>query len=167
MIKKFMEKHPKIKEDCFLAETSVILGDVSLAREANIWYNAVLRGDLEPIQIGQRTNVQDLVMIHTSDGYPAIIGNDVTIGHSAIIHGAHISDRVLVGMGSILLDGVKVGSDVIIGAGSLLPPGKEYPSGVMILGRPAKVVRLLTQEEIQKIKASAEKYVNHSKKYIK
>ena len=156
---------PSVDESCFVAESADVIGNVMLEQGANIWYNTVIRGDLEPITVGANTNIQDLCTVHTSRHFPTVIGAYVTVGHRAICHGCTIEDRVLVGMGSIILDGAYVESDVIIGAGSLVPPGKRIPSGSLVMGSPAKVVRTLTSEEIESIKQSAVHYVSLSQQY--
>lgn len=156
---------PDIDPSCFIAESAEIIGQVVVEHGANIWYNTVVRGDVEPIKIGANTNIQDLCMIHTSGGHPTSIGQDVTIGHRAIVHGCTIEDNVLVGMGAIILDGAHIESDVIIGAGSLIPPRKRIPSKTLVMGSPAKVVRALSEEEIDSIKRSAKGYVELSEHY--
>jgi carbonic anhydrase/acetyltransferase-like protein (isoleucine patch superfamily) len=156
---------PVVHTDCFVAESAVIIGQVRLEQGANIWYNTVVRGDVEPISIGESTNIQDLSVIHTSHGHPVHIGNGVTVGHRAICHGCTIEDNVLIGMGAIVLDGAHIESDVVIGAGSLVPPNKRIPSGSLVMGSPAKVVRTLTEEEIEGIKQSARGYVELSQHY--
>ena len=140
-------------------------GQVRLEQGANIWYNTVVRGDVELITVGKNTNIQDLSVIHTSHGHPTQIGSGVTVGHRAICHGCTIDDNVLIGMGAIILDGAHIESDVIIGAGSLVPPNKRIPSGSLVMGSPAKVVRTLSEEEIESIKQSAHGYVELSKHY--
>lgn len=166
MIKDFKGISPDVEIDCFIAETADIIGDVHIGNDSNVWYNAVIRGDVNTVRIGKNTNVQDGCMLHVSSNYPLNIGKDVTIGHKAIVHGCKIEDNVLIGMGSIILDGAHIGENTIIGAGSLVPPGKEIPSGVLALGSPVKVIRSLTPEEIESIKESAIKYVDLSKKHI-
>lgn len=166
MIRTFKAFSPEMDETNFLAETAVLIGQVFMEEHANVWYNTVVRGDVEPIKIGKNSNVQDLVMVHTSSGFPVTIGNDVTIGHNATIHGCTIESNVLVGMGSIILDGAHIESDVIVGAGSLIPPGKRIPSKSLVMGSPAKVVRTLSEEEIESIGKSAHHYVELSKQYI-
>lgn len=165
MTRNFNEKTPEIHDTSFVAETAVVIGQVFLEEESNIWYNTVVRGDVEPIKIGKRTNVQDLVMVHTSRNFPVAIGDDVTIGHSAIIHGCTIGNNVLVGMGAVILDGAVIEDNVLVGAGALVPPGKRIQSGVLIMGSPAKVVRTLTTAEVQNIHQSASGYVHLSKQY--
>ncbi|MBS7527730.1 gamma carbonic anhydrase family protein [Fusibacter paucivorans] len=165
MIRGFDGKFPKIDKNCFVAETADIIGDVSVAVDSNFWYNTVVRGDDAPIAIGKRTNIQDLVTIHCNHGCPCTIGDDVTIGHRAIVHGCTVGNRVLIGMGAIIMDNAVIEDDVIIGAGALIASGKRIPSKSLVIGMPAKVVRSLTDEEIEGIKASSEDYVALSKKY--
>ena len=128
MVKKLMGHSPTIDATCFVAESAEIIGQVIVEQGANIWYNTIVRGDVEPIIIGENTNIQDLSVLHTSHGYPLKIGSGVTIGHRAICHGCSIEENVLIGMGSIVLDGAYIEKDVIIGAGTLVPPNKRIPS---------------------------------------
>lgn len=165
MIKKLGEYTPVIDQTAFVAETAVVIGQVFIEEEANIWYNTIVRGDVEPIKIGKWTNVQDNSVLHTSKNFPLSIGDEVTIGHGAIVHGCTVANNVLIGMGAIVLDGASIEENVILGAGSLVPPGKKIPSGVMAMGSPAKVVRALTEAEIKSLKASAQNYVQLSKQY--
>jgi carbonic anhydrase/acetyltransferase-like protein (isoleucine patch superfamily) len=151
--------------DAMIAAGAIVVGDVWLAAQASVWFNAVVRGDTETLRIGERSNIQDLSMVHADPGFPVNIGNDVTIGHRAIIHGATIGDRSMIGMGAILLNGVVVGEECLVGAGSLLTQGKVFPSGSLILGSPARVVRPLTDEERQRIAASAAHYVRRAQAY--
>lgn len=165
MIKKLGEYTPVIDKSVFVAETAVVIGQVFIEEEANIWYNTIVRGDVEPIKIGKWTNVQDNSVLHTSKNFPLSIGEEVTIGHGAIVHGCTVANNVLIGMGAIVLDGAFIEENVIIGAGSLVPPGKVIPSGVLVMGSPAKVVRALTEAEIKSLNASAQNYVQLSKQY--
>lgn len=156
---------PKVADNSIILESATVTGQVVIEEEVNIWYNTVVRGDVEPIFIGRSTNVQDLVMLHTSKGFPLTIGKGVTVGHRAILHGCTIEDNVLVGMGAILLDGAHIESNVLIGAGSVVTEGKRFPSGSLVLGSPARVVRQLSEEEIEAIRATARKYVDVSRQY--
>ncbi|SDK56263.1 gamma carbonic anhydrase family protein [Natronincola ferrireducens] len=165
MIKALKEKKPSIHESCFIAETADIIGDVTIGEGSSIWYKAVLRGDDNYIKIGKSTNIQDGSVVHISHLYPTIIGDNITIGHSAIIHACRIGNNVLIGMGTIILDGAEIGEETIIGAGSLVPPGKKIPSGVLAIGSPAKVVRELTEEEKIGIRTSAESYIRYGEKH--
>ncbi len=167
MIIEFLGNYPQISEKAFCAPNATLIGSATVLEDASIWFSACVRADNEKIHIGKGTNIQDLTIIHVDDTTPVWIGNYVTIGHSCIIHGAYIEDNVLVGMGSIVMDGAKIGKNTVIGAGSLIPMGKEYPEGVLVMGRPAKIVRELTAEEIEGITKSAQGYIEKSKKYMK
>ncbi|MCE9654005.1 gamma carbonic anhydrase family protein [Clostridium celatum] len=167
MIKEFEGNIPRIDESTYISESVDIIGDVTIEENANIWFGTRLRGDMNKIVIGKNTNIQENTVVHVDKNCPCLIGKDVTIGHGAIIHGCEICDNVLVGMGSIILNNAKIGKNTIIGAGSLITQGKVFPEGVLILGNPAKVVRELSEAEIESIKNSANNYVNLSKKYTK
>ena len=156
------DKSPEIHEGCFIAEAASIIGDVSVSEGGSVWYGAVLRGDSDRIDIGKNSNIQDNAVIHVDPGAPVKIGNNCTIGHSAIIHGATLADSVLVGMGSTVLNHAEIGANCIIGANSLITTGKKFPSGSLIMGSPAKVIRPLTPEEITGIQTSANVYVSKS-----
>ena len=159
MIKEYKGIEPKIDETAFIAESADVVGQVTIERNANIWYGSVLRGDDNYITVGENTNIQDGSIVHISEKFPTIIGNNVTVGHKSIIHGCEIGDNTLIGMGSIVLDGAKVGEFTLLGAGSLVPPGKKIPSGVLAMGSPAKVIRELTEDEKKNLVQSALKYV--------
>lgn len=167
MIIDFDEVKPKINENTYISESVDIIGKVEIEDNVNIWFGTRLRADMNKIVVGANTNIQENSVVHVDTNSPCIIGKNVTIGHGAIIHGCSISDNVLVGMGSIILNNAKVGKNTIIGAGSLVTQGKSFPDGVLILGNPAKVVRELTDDEIKNIKKSADNYVNLSKRYKK
>jgi carbonic anhydrase/acetyltransferase-like protein (isoleucine patch superfamily) len=159
MIRTFQGIKPIIPDSCFIDETGVVIGDVVLGEYCSVWFHAVVRGDVHFIRIGDRTNVQDLCMLHvTHDTHPLIIGNEVTIGHGAILHGCTIKDRVLIGMGAIIMDGAVIGEDSIVGAGALITEQTIVPPKSLILGSPAKVKRPVTVEELAWITESAEKY---------
>lgn len=147
------------KKFIYQAPGSHVLGDVTCGEDCSVWYNAVIRADVAPIKLGDRCNVQDNCVLHVTDDIPLTLGNDVTIGHSAILHSCTVGDNTIVGMGSILLDNCKIGKNTMIGAGTLVSPRKEYPDGVLLLGRPAKVVRELSEEEISGLKDNADEYV--------
>ncbi len=147
--------HPTV----FVAPHAIIVGDVTLAADCGVWFHATLRGDVEPIQIGPRTNIQEGAVLHVDPGFPVTIGADVTVGHRAIIHGATVQDAVIIGMGSTLLNGALIGEKSIVGANALVTEGKEFPPGSLILGSPAKVVRSLTAAEIARIQEGAATYV--------
>ncbi len=140
--------HPRIHDSAFIASTSTLAGDVEIGARSSIWYGCVLRGDLEPIRIGARTNLQDRCVCHvTHGGLDVVVGDEVTVGHGAILHGCHIGDRVLVGMQACILDGARIGSDVLIAAGSLVTPGTVIPDGHFAVGRPARAARPTSDKE--------------------
>ena len=154
-----------IAESVFLAPGAHVLGDVEIGENSSVWYNAVIRGDNNPIKIGKNTNVQDNAVLHVNHNQGVIIGDNVTIGHGAIVHGCTVGNNVLIGMGSIILDGVVIEDDCIIGAGTLVTQNKVIPEGSMVYGNPAKIVRKLTEEETEAIAESAEHYCKSSKHY--
>ena len=158
MIKKYNDIAPSISREAFVAENSTIIGNITVNKDASVWYGAVLRGDEESIVIGECSNIQDNVVIHTDKDSPTFIGKNVTVGHGAIIHGCTIEDEVIVGMGSIVLNGAHIGKNTIIGAGSLISENKIIPEGVLCYGFPAKIIRKLTPEEINSILISADEY---------
>ena len=149
----------------FLAPGAHIVGNVSLGENVGIWYNAVVRADMESITIGNNTNIQDNCTLHTGNGFPIVVGEGVTIGHNAIVHGCHIGDNTVIGMGSILLNGAKVGRNCIIGAGTLVTGKMEIPDNSMAFGNPAKIIRKLTSKEIMSNKENAMEYVKLMKEY--
>ena len=154
-------------KNIYTGNNVVITGEVSLSEDVSIWHNAVLRGDEGSITIGSRTNIQDLVMIHTGmSDYSVIIGHDTTIGHSAIIHGCTIGDECMIGMGAIIMNGAKIGNQCIVAAGSIVTEHKTFPEKSLILGSPAKLIRTLTDDEIQKIRDNAEAYVTSARKHL-
>ena len=154
-------------KNIYTGNNVVITGEVSLSEDVSIWHNAVLRGDEGSITIGSRTNIQDLVMIHTGmPDYSVIIGHDTTIGHSAIIHGCTIGNECMIGMGSIIMNGAKIGNQCIVAAGSIVTEHKTFPEKSLILGSPAKLIRTLTDDEIQKIRDNAEAYVTSARKHL-
>ncbi|SES73634.1 Carbonic anhydrase or acetyltransferase, isoleucine patch superfamily [Natronincola peptidivorans] len=161
MLKYLEGKRIEIHPSCFIAETADIIGDVNIGENSSIWYKTVLRGDDNYIEIGKYTNIQDNSVVHISKAYPTIIGDYVTVGHTAIIHACTIGNNTLIGMGAIILDGAEIGSETIIGAGSLVPPGKKIPSGVLAMGSPVKIIRELSDEEKKTLIESAEGYVKY------
>lgn len=167
MILDFNGIKPRVDESCYISDSVDIIGDATIEKDSNIWFGTKVRADMNKIVIGQNTNIQENSVIHVDLSSPTIIGDNVTIGHGAIIHGCNIENNVLVGMGSIILNDAKIAKNTIIGAGSLITQGKVFPEGVLILGNPAKVIRSLTEDEIKSIKRSADTYVALSKKYIK
>ena len=159
-------KAPRLAASVFLAEGSAVTGDVEIGEDSSLWFGTVVRGDVNTVRIGARTNLQDLTVVHVTAGkHPTVVGDDVTVGHRAVLHGCTVKDRCLVGIGAIVLDGAVVGPDAMIGAGALVPPGMVVPSGKLVLGAPARVVRDLTPEEIASFRNSAARYVGYAAKY--
>lgn len=157
---------PRIHPTVYLAPGSQVSGDVEVGQDSSIWYNTVLRGDVNFIRVGERTNIQDLTMVHVSfRTHPTIIGNDVTIGHSCVVHACTIGDFALIGMGSLILDGAEIGELVLLGAGSLVTGNTKIPPGTKAFGRPAKVVGDLTEKEIASLKFSAAHYQRLAESY--
>jgi carbonic anhydrase/acetyltransferase-like protein (isoleucine patch superfamily) len=157
---------PKLAEGVFIASGAAVIGQVDLGEGVSVWFNSVIRGDVNTIKIGARTNIQDNSTVHvTSKSGPTSIGCDVTIGHNVIIHACTIEDKCLIGMGSILLDGAVIRSGCMVAAGSVVAPGKEMPSGMLCMGAPAKAVRPLTEEELRFFEASAQDYVRTALSY--
>lgn len=149
----------------FVAKSADLIGKIKLGEASTIWYQSVIRGDYGVISIGDRSNIQDGSVVHIDEQYPTVIGDDVTVGHSCIIHGCTIEDRVIVGMGSTIMNGAKIGQDSIVGANSLVTERKEFPPGSLIMGSPAKVIRALTDEEKQSILVNAHEYVQNGQKF--
>lgn len=167
MIIPFKGKFPVYEDTVFIAENASVIGDVILGRETSVWFNAVIRGDVNKIRIGERTNIQDGSILHvTHKKYSLHIGNEVTIGHNAVVHGCTIKDRVLIGMGSVILDNSTVNSNCLIAAGSLIRENFIVPEGVLAAGVPAKIIRDLNAEEILKIRQSALNYIAYAQDYI-
>jgi carbonic anhydrase/acetyltransferase-like protein (isoleucine patch superfamily) len=167
VIRTFQGIKPTIPDSCFIEDTAVVIGDVVLGEDCSVWFNAVIRGDVNHIRIGNRTNVQDLCMLHvTHDTHPLIIGNEVTIGHSVVLHGCTIKDRVLVGMGAIVMDGAVIGEDSVVGAGALVVEGTVVPPKSLILGSPGRVRRGVSDAELAWIKESAANYVKYARQYM-
>jgi len=158
----FLRRKPTLGRNVYIAQGAVVIGDVTLGDHSSVWYHAVLRGDINRIVVGHHTNIQDNAVIHLADQYPCVIGNYVTVGHSAIVHACTVGNEVLVGMGATILDGAVIGEESLIGANALVTPGTNVPAGSLVLGSPAKVVRALTIEERRGLKTWAEKYVENS-----
>lgn len=161
------KKHaPRIASDVFIASGARLMGQLEIGNQSSIWFNTVLRGDVNYIRIGTRTNVQDNTTVHVdSRKYPTIIGNDVTIGHNAIIHACSIGDGALIGMGAIILDGAEIPEQALVAAGSLVSPGKKYPPRMLLRGSPAVAVRALNAEELGHLARSAVHYANLAESY--
>jgi len=173
MLHKFKETLPKLGKDSWVAPSADVVGDVVCGEDCSIWFGSVIRGDVHYIKIGIRVNIQDLSMVHVthykkadkSDGNPTIIGDDVTIGHRVMLHGCIIEKACLIGMSATILDGAVIGEESIVGAGSLVTKNKVFPPRSLIMGSPAKVVRQLSDEEVQELYNSAHRYVEFKKDY--
>lgn len=156
---------PQLSRSVFLAPGSVVAGDVEIGEDSSVWYNAVVRGDVNFVRIGTRTNIQDLVVVHvTHDTRPTHIGDEVTIGHAATIHGCTLQDRCLVGIGAIILDGAVIESEAMVAAGAVVTPRTRVASGTLVAGAPARVLRELRAEEVADIAASAARYVEYARR---
>ena len=158
MIKSFCGIEPQIEKSVYVSESADIIGKVKIGKNSSIWYNSVIRGDDEEIIIGENTNIQDGSVLHGEE--KTIIGNNVTVGHRAIVHGAKIGDNSLIGMGAIVLDGAEIGEYCLVGAGALVTSNKKFEDGMLIIGSPAKAIRPLTDEEKKNLEKSAVLYVN-------
>ena len=158
-------KHPQIDPESWVAPTAIVIGDVRLARNASIWWNATLRGDNDPISIGENSNIQDNSVLHTDEGVPLTIGREVTVGHLVMLHGCTIGDGSLIGIGSVLLNHAVIGKGCIVGANTLIPEGKVFPDHSLIVGSPGKVVRQLGAEEVARLRHSADHYVANWQRY--
>jgi len=159
-------KWPKIHETAFVAPSADVIGEVEIGSQSSVWFQCVIRGDVHSIQIGNRTNIQDHSMLHVTRKQSALrIGDEVTVGHRATLHGCTVGNRVLIGMGAIILDDAVIGDDCIVGAGALVTKGTKVPSGSLVMGAPAKVVRALKPEELVFLPKSAENYVGDSTEY--
>ena len=166
MMHSFKDISPKVHETAFIADGAVVIGDVEIGEEASVWFGSVLRGDVNYIRIGARTNIQDMTMIHVnSHTDPTVLEDEITVGHSVTLHGCYVERGSLVGIGAILLDGVRVGAQSLVAAGSLLAPGTQIPPRSLVLGAPAKVKRELTDDEIAGLDRSWRNYVELKNKY--
>lgn len=166
MLRSFKGQSPRVDQSAYVDQSAQVIGDVEIGAESSVWMNVVIRGDVNHIRIGKRTNIQDLTMLHVMrETHPTIIGDEVTIGHSAVVHGTTIEDRVLVGMAAVLLNGVHIESDCVIAAGTLLTEGTRIPARSLVMGRPGKVKRQLTDEEVAEIRWYADNYVTYRLDY--
>ena len=174
MITNYKEFKPEIGERTFIAPSANVIGDVKIGADSSVWFGTIIRGDVHSIKIGSRTSIQDLSMVHVSqytkpdksDGYSTKIGNDVTVGHKVMLHGCSIGDACLIGMSATLLDGCEIGRESIVAAGSIVTQNKKFPPQSLIIGTPAKVLRKLSEKEIESIYKSAENYVNYKDNYL-
>jgi len=155
----YLSQSPKIGKDVYISKTSTVFGAVTIGDKASIWYNAVLRGDINEITVGEGTNIQDNAVLHIADDFGCHVGKYVTVGHSAIVHACRVDDETLIGMGATILDGAIIGKQCIVGANALVKQGHEIPDGSLVFGSPAKIVRALSEEERAALKGWADKYV--------
>ncbi len=170
----YKNEYPNIDANAWIAPGAVVIGDVKIGQDSAVWFGCVVRGDVHKIEIGNRSNIQDLSMVHVthykkadkSDGHPTIIGDDVTIGHRVMLHGCTVENACLIGMSATILDGAIIGKESIVGAGSLVTKNKVFPPRSLIMGSPAKVVRELSDDEVEELYASAKRYVEFKDGYI-
>ena len=166
IIKEFRDNSPEIDESAYIADNAAIIGDVTIGKKSRVWFGAVLRGDSDSIKLGRRSNIQDNAVVHVDPGFPVTIGDDCIVGHLALIHGATISNNVLVGMNSTVLNGAQVGEFSIIGANALVTSNTVIPPNSLVLGSPAKVVKTLTDKQIAHVIRNAEAYVKLGSEYL-
>lgn len=158
-------KNPQVSKGVFVAENATVIGDTIIGEGCGVWFGAVVRGDSNRIKIGNRTNIQDLCVVHVDDTHDTIIGDDVTVGHRVILHGCHIGNRCLIGMGAIIMNGAQIGEDCIVGAGALVTENQVIPPRSLVIGFPAKVKRELSSEELKMILSSSKHYVDKAREY--
>jgi carbonic anhydrase/acetyltransferase-like protein (isoleucine patch superfamily) len=166
-VRAFGQVHPSIHGEAFVADNATLIGAVTVGAHASIWFNAVLRGDVEAIEIGEGTNIQDGAILHTDPGAPLRVGRDVTVGHGAVLHGCEVRDGSLVGIRAVVLDHAVIGRDCLIGSNALVTPRQQIPDGSLVLGSPAKVVRRLTEAEIEELRFAAGHYVRSGSVYLR
>lgn len=167
MIKPFKEIYPTIAESAFITDDAIVIGDVVIGEDASVWFGSIIRGDVNYIRIGARTNIQDACVIHVSSKtHSTVLEENITVGHRVTLHGCHIESGCLIGMGAIIMDGVRVGRNSLIGAGSLLTPGTQIPPNSLVIGSPAMVKRSLTPDELAYLEKSWQNYVELKKHYI-
>lgn len=165
MIKTFNSKTPDTEKACFIAENAVIAGDVTLGEDSSVWFGAVMRGDDESITVGRNSNIQDNCTVHCTKSYPVKIGENVTVGHNAVIHGCEIGDGSLIGMSATVMNGAVLGKNCLVGAGALVTENKVFPDNSLIMGVPAKAVGLLSDDDAENMLKNAAHYVEKAKKY--
>lgn len=159
------DRAPRVADGVFIAPNATLIGDVIIEDGASVWFGVVMRGDVDSISVGRGSNVQDLTVVHCDPGMPVRVGENVTIGHSCIIHGCTIEENCLIGMGSTVLNGARIGANSLVGAGSLVTEGKEFPPGSVIMGRPAKVVRQVSEIELARIRRGSEFYQLNAERF--
>jgi len=166
LLKAYAGKAPRIDATAWLADDATVVGDVELGPGASLWFGTVVRGDVNHVRIGARSNLQDLSVVHVTGGtHPTVIGEDVTVGHRVVLHGCTVHDRCLIGIGAVVLDGAEIGPEAMVGAGALVPPGMKVPPRTLVVGTPARVKRELTDAEVAHLRESADRYVAHAARY--
>lgn len=160
-------RRPEIASDVFVADTARVIGEVKLGMGVSVWYGAVLRGDNEPVVVGAGSNVQENAVLHTDPGFPLTVGEGVTIGHQAMLHGCTVGDGSLIGIQAVVLNAARIGRDCLVGAGAVVTEGKEFPDGSLILGAPARAVRMLTTEQIEGLRRNARTYVDKGAEFLR
>ncbi|MBM7619328.1 carbonic anhydrase/acetyltransferase-like protein (isoleucine patch superfamily) [Bacillus tianshenii] len=166
MLYRYGGKGPNVDSSVFIAPGAHIIGDVTIGEESTVWFNAVLRGDEGPISIGKKCSIQDNVTAHLYEGFPLVIEDEVTVGHNAILHGCTVKKRCIIGMGATILDGAEIGEESIIGANTLIPSGKKIPPRSLVVGSPGKVIREITDKDVDLIQLSIDTYVQKGKEYM-
>ena len=167
MIRNFQEKQPKIHDGVFVAENAIVIGDVEIGKNSSVWYGCILRGDVNYIRIGERTNIQDASVIHVSKNtHPTVLEDEITVGHRVTLHGCYVESNCLIGINSVILDGARIGRNSLVAAGSLVTPNTQIPEGSLVMGSPAKVKRALTADEIKDLEKFWRNYVEYSGIYL-
>ncbi|MDH5539223.1 MAG: gamma carbonic anhydrase family protein [Rhizobacter sp.] len=156
---------PRVAATAWVADSAQVIGNVELDEGANVWFGAVLRGDNEVLRVGRGSNIQDGSVVHSDPGFPLTLGDNVTIGHKVMLHGCTVGDGSLIGIGAVVLNGARIGRNCLVGAGALVTEGKEFPDGSLIVGSPAKAVRQLSPEQIQRVQSAAPHYVNNARRF--
>jgi carbonic anhydrase/acetyltransferase-like protein (isoleucine patch superfamily) len=163
MIRNYQDLTPRIHETAWVSQSADVIGDVRIGEQSSVWYGCVVRGDVFHVRIGARSNIQDLTVIHVTHGrFPTLVGDDVTVGHRAVLHGCTVADRALVGIGAVVLDQAEIGEGALVGAMSLVTPGTKVPAGMVVMGQPARVVREVTDAERVWMRESASNYVGYA-----
>ena len=159
------ELKPSVHPSAYVADSAQVMGNVTLAEDASVWFGVVIRGDTSTIQVGRGSNIQDNSVLHADEGMPLVIGEGATVGHQVMLHGCTVGNNSLIGIGAVVLNGAKIGNNCLVGAGALVTEGKEFPDGSMIIGSPAKAVRMLSPEQIEGLKMSAKHYIANASRY--
>jgi gamma-carbonic anhydrase len=166
MLRSFRGVWPRVAPSAYVDPGAAVIGDVIIGERSSVWPSASVRGDISVIEIGEETSIQDGTVVHTDAQYPAIIGNRVTVGHMAVLHGCTVEDEVLIGIGAIVLNGARIGKGAVVAAGALIPEGAEIPAGMLAMGVPAKPKRPVTEEEQKRFRQNVNNYVNRAKEYL-